>query len=79
MRAGWVDFVGIGRMVLSYPEMPLDSLRRGRVGHQTNLPHLQRLHRPAPRKGLISGCFPLDEVYKQSDAGRRLRESKTAE
>ncbi|MCA9271365.1 MAG: NADH:flavin oxidoreductase, partial [Planctomycetales bacterium] len=26
VRAGWVDAVGLGRMVLSYPELPADSL-----------------------------------------------------
>ncbi|MBN1491804.1 MAG: NADH:flavin oxidoreductase, partial [Phycisphaerae bacterium] len=29
VRQGWADFVGIGRMVLAYPEMPADSLRTG--------------------------------------------------
>jgi 2,4-dienoyl-CoA reductase-like NADH-dependent reductase (Old Yellow Enzyme family) len=26
VRAGWIDLVGLGRMVLSYPELPADSL-----------------------------------------------------
>ena len=26
VREGWVDFVGLGRMVLSYPELPADTL-----------------------------------------------------
>ncbi|HPU34149.1 MAG TPA: NADH:flavin oxidoreductase [Phycisphaerae bacterium] len=75
VRAGWVDLVGIGRMVLSYPEMPIDSLRRGALD-------TKRICRTfsdcttAPRKGLISGCFPLDDLYKRSEAGQRLRELK---
>ena len=28
VREGWVDSVGLGRMVLSYPELPADVLRR---------------------------------------------------
>ena len=78
VRAGWVDFVGLGRMVLSYPEMPLDSLRRGSVDSK-------RICRTfsdcttGPRKGLISGCFPLDEAYRSSEWGEKLREMKRAE
>ena len=29
VRAGWIDLVGIGRMVLSYPELPADVLSAG--------------------------------------------------
>jgi len=29
LRQGWTDFVGLGRMVLSYPELPRDVLRDG--------------------------------------------------
>ena len=53
VRAGWVDFVGLGRMVLSYPELPADTLAGRPTGPQTDLPHLQRLHhRPAQRPRL---------------------------
>src|SRR5690606_17488125 len=30
VRRGWIDMVGLGRMVLSYPELPQDVLQRGR-------------------------------------------------
>lgn len=78
VRRGWVDFVGIGRMVLSYPEMPIDSLTTGWLD-------TRRICRTfsdcttGPRKGLISGCFPLDEAYRGSEAGQRLREIKKSE
>jgi len=72
---GMTDFAGIGRMVLAYPEMcadtlagrPLDRKRICRtIGDCTN----------APRNGLVSGCYPLDEFYKiRPDAGT-LRELK---
>ncbi len=77
VRAGWVDLVGIGRMVLSYPQMPIDSLQRGQLDSK-------RICRTfsdcttGPRKGLISGCFPLDEAYKASEIGAQLRELKRA-
>jgi NADPH2 dehydrogenase len=59
LRAGWVDGVGLGRMVLSYPELPWDCLTRGEM--QT-----KRICRTfsdctsGPRNGLVSGCYPLD-------------------
>jgi len=65
VRAGWTDFVGLGRMVLAYPELPADVL--GGKGMQR-----KRLCRTfsdcttAPRHGLVSGCYPLDGHYKKS-------------
>ena len=50
VRHGMTDFVGLGRMVLSYPDLPADVLAGRAAAAQTDLPHLQRLHhRPAPR------------------------------
>ena len=52
-RDGWVDFVGLGRMVLSYPELPARRARRRQAAAQARLPHVQRLHhRPAARADL---------------------------
>ena len=68
---GWVDFVGLGRMVLSYPELPRDVLRDGALKKK-------RLCRTfsdcttAPRNGIISGCYPLDAIYKKSPEAQRL-------
>jgi len=78
VREGWVDLVGIGRMVLSYPEMPIAALRDGQLT-------TRRICRTfsdcttGPRKGLISGCFPLDDAYKSCEVGQRLREIKRAD
>ena len=72
---GETDFVGIGRMVLSYPELPADCLagrplQRRRIcrtfGDCTN----------APRHGLISGCYPLDHFYGQLPEARKLKLAK---
>ena len=61
VRAGWIDAVGIGRMLLSYPELAGGLLGQRRPAAQENLPHLQRLHDgPAagPGLGLLSaGCL----------------------
>jgi NADPH2 dehydrogenase len=78
VRSGWVDFVGVGRMVLSYPEMPIDSLRTGQLDTRRICRTFSECT-TGPRKGLISGCFPLDESYRKSDAGQKLREIKKAE
>jgi NADPH2 dehydrogenase len=64
VREGWVDFVGLGRMVLSYPELPHDVLTSGKLERK----HVCRTFSDcttAPRHGLISGCYPLDEHYKR--------------
>ncbi len=75
INAGHVDFVGIGRMVLAYPQMPFDVLRR----HSLDRKRICRTFSDcttAPRLGLISGCYPLDDVYRSSPAAVRLREAK---
>ena len=63
VRQGWIDIVGLGRMVLSYPELPADllagrSLVRGRICRTFSD------CTTAPRNGLRSGCYPLDAFYK---------------
>lgn len=62
--AGHVDFVGLGRMLLSYPEMPSDLLA-GRPIKQKRLCRTFSDCTTAPRNGLVSGCYPLDPNYKQ--------------
>jgi 2,4-dienoyl-CoA reductase-like NADH-dependent reductase (Old Yellow Enzyme family) len=72
---GWTDFAGIGRMVLSYPDIcadtlagrPLDRRRICRTfGECTN----------APRHGFISGCYPLDDFYKCREEAAFLKKLK---
>ena len=50
VREGWVDFVGLGRMVLSYPELPADTLAGRDARPQADLPHVQRLHDRAAQR-----------------------------
>jgi 2,4-dienoyl-CoA reductase-like NADH-dependent reductase (Old Yellow Enzyme family) len=63
VRAGWTDFVGIGRMVLAYPELPADTLA-GRPLQRKRFCRTFSDCTTAPRNGLISGCYPLDPHYK---------------
>ena len=41
---GHVDSVGLGRMMLSYPDLPARRAERPADGPQAHLPHVQRLH-----------------------------------
>jgi NADPH2 dehydrogenase len=65
VRAGWTDLVGLGRMVLSYPELPADVLS-GRGLQRKRLCRTFSDCTTAPRHGLVSGCYPLDVHYKKS-------------
>jgi NADPH2 dehydrogenase len=72
---GWVDSVGIGRLVLSYPEFPADACQEKSL--QRNL--LCRTFSDcttAPRNGLISGCYPLDPYYKSMPEAEKVKELK---
>lgn len=63
IAAGQASIVGLGRMALSYPELPLDVL----AGRPLRRPLLCRTFSDcttAPRAGLVSGCYPLDPFYK---------------
>jgi NADPH2 dehydrogenase len=75
VRAGWIDIVGIGRMLLSYPELPADCLAEGCLQRR-------RICRTfsdcttAPRHGLVSGCYSLDDFYRsrpEADALKRIK------
>jgi 2,4-dienoyl-CoA reductase-like NADH-dependent reductase (Old Yellow Enzyme family) len=63
VREGWADIVGLGRMVLSYPELPADTLA-GRPLQRKKVCRTFSDCTTAPRNGLISGCYPLDPHYK---------------
>jgi 2,4-dienoyl-CoA reductase-like NADH-dependent reductase (Old Yellow Enzyme family) len=75
VRDGWVDFVGLGRMVLSYPDMPADSLA-GKPLVRKKICRTFSDCTTAPRNGLISGCYPLDPHYKQLPEREKLVEIK---
>lgn len=72
---GWMDFVGLGRMVLSYPELPVDLLA-GRPIQRKQLCRTFSDCTTAPRTGLPSGCYPLDALYKDSPEAQVLAEKK---
>ena len=75
IRAGWVDSVGLGRMVLSYPELPSDTLRDGMMTRRKVCRTFSDCT-TAPRNGIVSGCFPLDPFYKEREEAAAVRALK---
>lgn len=75
VREGWADVVGLGRMVLSYPEMLEDATTKGRLV-------TKRICRTfsdcttAPRNRLASGCYPLDSFYTKRPEFLQLKKIK---
>ena len=73
--AGMADSIGLGRMVLSYPDLPADII----AGTQVQRKRICRTFSDcttAPRKGMISGCYPLDPFYKQMPERTELAKLK---
>ncbi len=73
--SGGVDSVGLGRAVLSYPDMLVDATTKGSL--QTRF--ICRTFSDcttAPRNGLPSGCYPLDDYYKVKPEAGKLKEIK---
>ena len=73
VRTGRVDFIGLGRMLLSYPTFAADVLS-GRSLDRKRLCRTLSDCTTAPRHGLVSGCYPLDPFYR----GRGEREQLAA-
>jgi NADPH2 dehydrogenase len=71
VREGWVDFVGLGRMVLSYPEILWDASEGNPIQRKLICRTFSDCT-TAPRNGLPSGCYPLDHFYKESEAAKQL-------
>jgi 2,4-dienoyl-CoA reductase-like NADH-dependent reductase (Old Yellow Enzyme family) len=77
VREGGADFVGLGRMVLAYPELPADVLA-GRPLDRRRLCRTFSDCTTAPRKGLVSGCYPLDRFYTARPEAMQLKAVKAA-
>jgi len=69
------DSIGLGRMVLSYPDMPLDII----AGNKLQRKKICRTFSDcttAPRNAMVSGCYPLDPFYKDRPERKRLVQIK---
>jgi 2,4-dienoyl-CoA reductase-like NADH-dependent reductase (Old Yellow Enzyme family) len=74
---GGAAMVGLGRMILSYPELAADVLA-GRPVEPRLLCRTFSDCTTAPRAGLISGCFPIDPFYKDHPQRVELTRAKKA-
>lgn len=75
VRNARVDFVGLGRLMLPYPEFARDVLA-GRPLDAKSLCRTFSDCTTGPRHGLISGCYPLDAFYRDHRDGEALRRVK---
>jgi 2,4-dienoyl-CoA reductase-like NADH-dependent reductase (Old Yellow Enzyme family) len=64
LRDGGADFIGLGRMVLAYPDLPADVLA-GRPLARKRICRTFSDCTTAPRNGMVSGCYPLDPFYRE--------------
>lgn len=77
VRTGQVDFVGLGRLVLSYHDLPFDVIN----GQPLQTKRICRTFSDCttgPRNGLVSGCYPLDPFYKDHPQHTELKALKQA-
>lgn len=72
VREEWVDFVGIGRAALSYPDLPADTLEQGRLD-RARICRTYSACTTAGDEGHISGCYPLDPHFEQVPGTEHLR------
>ena len=77
---GWATMIGLGRMALSYPDLPRALLDGSELERRLICRTFSDCT-TAPRAGLVSGCYPLDDFYKErpervelSAAKKRTRE-----
>ena len=75
LQNGWADAVGIGRAVLSYPAMLTDAIS-GKPLEKKFICRTFSECTTAPRNGMVSGCYPLDEYYKKRPEFAVLKELK---
>jgi NADPH2 dehydrogenase len=72
VRSGLADFVGLGRVVLSYPDLPADVLS-GRPLRRASICRTFSDCTTGPRMGMVSGCYPLDKFYEARPEAERIR------
>jgi 2,4-dienoyl-CoA reductase-like NADH-dependent reductase (Old Yellow Enzyme family) len=75
LRHGHVDSVGIGRVVLSYPRILADAVEKGDTERRLICRTFSDCT-TAPRNGLRSGCYPLDDYYKKQPEAALVKQIK---
>jgi len=77
VREGWMDSVGLGRIVLSYWGLPGDCLE-GKALTKKFFCRTFSDCTTAPRNGIVSGCYPLDPYYAELPEADELKRAKEA-
>lgn len=77
IRQGKADFVGLGRMMLAYPQLPADILAGNGMQRKLFCRTFSDCT-TAPRNGIVSGCYPLDDFYKQRAEAKQLKAAKAS-
>ena len=75
VAGGRATMVGLGRMILSYPELAADVMA-GRPLARGLICRTFSDCTTAPRNGLVSGCYPLDPFYKEHPQRVELTRAK---
>ncbi len=75
VRTGQADVIGLGRMMLTYPEFVADMLA-GKPIQRQRLCRTFSDCTTAPRNGMVSGCYPLDRFYKERPEAERVASIK---
>jgi NADPH2 dehydrogenase len=75
VRNDWTDMVGLGRMVLSYPNILAEAVEKGSITPKQICRTFSDCT-TAPRNGMISGCYPLDKYYSAKPEFQQLKEVK---
>jgi 2,4-dienoyl-CoA reductase-like NADH-dependent reductase (Old Yellow Enzyme family) len=75
VATGRTDLVGLGRMALSYPDLPADVLE-GRPLKRRRICRTFSDCTTGPRLGEVSGCYPLDPLYTAMPQAARIRERR---
>ena len=76
LRHGMADFIGLGRMMVSYPDFAADVLA-GRPLARKLVCRTFSDCTTGPRLGLVSGCYPLDPLYASHPDAAALKEAKS--
>ncbi|HUD45469.1 MAG TPA: hypothetical protein VMR33_01505 [Candidatus Baltobacteraceae bacterium] len=75
VRQRWADMIGLGRMILSYPTLPADTLEKGALNAKSVCRTFSDCT-TAPRNGMISGCYPLDKFYATKPEAEKVKALK---
>jgi NADPH2 dehydrogenase len=75
ISSGMADFIGMGRMSLCYPDMTADVLA-GRPLKRRQICRACGDCMTAPRHGMPSGCYPLDNFYRRRPEYELLKNLK---